>query len=152
MDNDPNTFKPADANADGVQDVADIDLDGDGKVDLRGRPVFEFGGRRYVDAGAVAPDTIPPLPEVIKTKSEYDISAVTRPLNDLIARWKGMASLGALLAFIIGFYVGLHYRATTPTSSDVAREALYDQIRDSLRDDAECRAVRVAMGLKEEDQ
>lgn len=156
MPDDP-TIKPSDADRDGVQDVADIDLDRDGKPDLRNRPIFEFGGRRYVDAGAVAPDTIPTLPEVIKTKSEYDISAITRPLNDLIQRWKGAVVGGALIAFLLGFYLGMRVAADNgmvrPAAAElVRRESLYAQIEGSLRDEAECRAVRVAMGLEEKEK
>lgn len=91
--------EPVDADGDGAQDRVGIDDTGpagrpDGLVD-RQVPVEVMrapGGRRVRVAvlGYADPEpALPRLPDVIRTNSEYDVSAVTRPLNDAIARVTG---------------------------------------------------------------
>lgn len=98
-------LRKSDRDGDGVQDRIRADVDGDGKFDDRDYPVYEQFGRLLMDAGP-APGMELSLPEVIRTKSEYDISAVSGPINAALSRWRRYAFLSVPLMFAMGLYLG----------------------------------------------
>lgn len=88
-----------DADKDGVPDHVGVDDTGpqgkpDGKVDraVSVEVLKAPGGRRVKVAvlGYADPEpALPRLPDVIRTNSEYDVSAVTGPLNAMADRFRG---------------------------------------------------------------